>query len=380
MQQRAIAPFLSVLASFLIVWTICRTMRVDASPAILAAGLAVGLSRGGGVRSWRAFGVRMLVPPLIAVAAAATGLLFAFSYVAGAALFTSAVSLSVLTRRRLLAVPFIAPLAVPVRLPASHGLALLLVIAAGLVAALCTAPLPERHEPRTERPARKPGAITPEQRMSAQMAFALAAAFTLGGVLLPAHWFWVVLTAFIVCSGAIARGDAIYKGALRLAGAFAGTLVAALCAPLAGVPEAWRAVVIFAVLLAAMLLRDRNYAYWAAGITLLFALLMQDGSGAGIGIFWLRLAGIALGALCASAAVWLVFPIRTSQLVRRRAADVIAAHKAGDREALALRLEQLERAAAPAALHRRLFRRWNDDQHPAAIADRAREFVKPPAN
>ena len=48
-------------------------------------------------------------------------------------------------------------------------------------------------------------------RMAAQMGVALAIAFLLGRNLWPEHWAWVVLTAFIVCSGARARETSFSK-------------------------------------------------------------------------------------------------------------------------------------------------------------------------
>jgi uncharacterized membrane protein YccC len=39
--------------------------------------------------------------------------------------------------------------------------------------------------------------------MALQMAVALSAAFAAGFLVFPDHWGWCVLTAFIVCSGAL---------------------------------------------------------------------------------------------------------------------------------------------------------------------------------
>jgi uncharacterized membrane protein YccC len=203
---------------------------------------------------------------------------------------------------------------------------------------------------------------------------ALALAFALGGLLFPTHWFWVVLTAFIVCSGTVARGDAIYKGLLRFVGALSGTLVAAVVSLLPDVAPPVRAAAIFLVLFFALWLRERNYAYWAAGATLIFALLQGSGATEPWMLFSLRVLGIVLGALCAIAATWFVMPIRTEQIVRKRVADLLAAQKHGD--AVDHHLEALERAAAPLRLHRWIFRRIDDEEHPAALAERVARHVR----
>ncbi len=124
--------------------------------------------------------------------------------------------------------------------------------------------------------------MTVPTRMALQMLVALALAFAIGMFAFPQHWSWVVLTAFIVCSGAVGRGDAIYKGLLRVGGAIGGTLIAAILSRVAMPNGTVSAAVIFVVLFFGIWLRTVNYAYWAACATLIFALLQGsqgDGSG-----------------------------------------------------------------------------------------------------
>jgi riboflavin-specific deaminase-like protein len=215
--------------------------------------------------------------------------------------------------------------------------------------------------------------MTIHTRMALQMLVALVLAFTIGTLAFPQHWSWVVLTAFIVCSGAIGRGDAIYKGALRVAGAIGGTLVAAVVSrfvPPSGVIDV---AIIFVVLFLGMWLRQINYAYWAACATLIFALL-QGGAGANVlPLFALRVAGVVVGALCAIVATWFVFPIRTELLVRRRVADARAALRDVQRgladHDLRHQFEQLERVAPPVRLHRTVFGARGETPHPATLID-----------
>jgi uncharacterized membrane protein YccC len=83
-------------------------------------------------------------------------------------------------------------------------------------------------------------------------AVALIAAFVIGRIAFAHHWSWIVLTAFIVCSGSISRGDAIYKGVLRLAEATAGTLAAALVQHMYAPQGPAAALLIFVVLFVAL--------------------------------------------------------------------------------------------------------------------------------
>jgi hypothetical protein len=217
--------------------------------------------------------------------------------------------------------------------------------------------------------------------MALQMLAALGLAFAIGLTFFPAHWSWVVLTAFIICSGSVARGDAIYKGFLRLGGAIGGTLAGAVIGHVAFPNQEVYAAVVFAVLFAGIFLRQLNYAYWAACATLIFALL-QGSEGPNVGpLFAIRVLCILIGALCAVAATWFVYPIRTEQLVRRRVADALAGLRdflgappkdpehSSKLAALEPHAFELERVAPPVRLHRAVFGAKDADRHPAAWID-----------
>jgi len=154
-------------------------------------------------------------------------------------------------------------------------------------------------------------------RMALQMGAALTAAFAIGIPLFHEHWPWVALTAFIVCSGAVTRDDAVKKGAQRFLGAVCGTLIAAIVGHFSIPNDTAVAAAIFLVLFLGLWLREVHYAYWTACTTLIFALLQGPG-GAPIPLFAVRIAAIFLGALCAVGALEFVFPISREALARRR--------------------------------------------------------------
>jgi Fusaric acid resistance protein-like len=162
-------------------------------------------------------------------------------------------------------------------------------------------------------------------RMALQLGAALAAAFVIGRSVWPEHWTWVVLTAFIVCSGARGRGDVLLKGALRAAGAAAGTLVAAGIAGTLGPRSDATVVLMFLALAAATWLREYSYAYWAGLITAVLSLLYGWFGEAPGGLLEVRLCGILVGAALGIAASWLILPVRTGDVLRRRTADAVAA-------------------------------------------------------
>ncbi len=241
-------------------------------------------------------------------------------------------------------------------------------------------------------PDRKPGVASdrapktlwsPTTRLALQMATAVGSSFLIGFALFPAHWWWCVFTSFIVSSGARSRGDAAYKGVLRLGGALAGTIAATILTRFWLPSGIWQAVAIFAILFIGIALRESNYAYWAACMTLVLALLAAPGASS-LAFLGVRLEAIVAGALCAALAAWYVMPIKVEAVIRRRLADALAAlddfaagehaseaERAAKSEILERHMTELEAVAPPARWHRRLFVRSRAAEHPAAWIDLA---------
>lgn len=408
--KAALAGIAALIASFLTMYAIGGRVGAGPSTAILSAVLALTLWRREGA-SRRSPWLTLVMLPLLAVSAAFAGEVLVTIPALGAVLFVAAIFVSVWLRQygertaeigSLIALPFVVMLIVPVRPNAPGGplVNLALVVCAGLLAygwvavvrfAAVRIGLTQRggatRMPRSEPRAAAAGALSVSTRMALQMAVALAAAFAIGFWVFPQHWGWVVLTAFIVCSGARGRGDAAYKGLLRLGGALAGTLGAAVVQHVALPNGIATACAIFAALFLGMWLRERNYAYWAVCITLVLALLQRTESAPGIALLVGRLEGICIGALCAVGATWFVYPIKTEAVIRRRVADVLAAldelfpdgpETADERaQKLALlehRVAEMDRVAPPVELHRRVFARGGAE-HPAAWIAIVRELI-----
>jgi hypothetical protein len=172
---------------------------------------------------------------------------------------------------------------------------------------------------------RRPRSWPASTRMALQLGAALGAAFVVGRITWPDHWAWVVLTAFIVCSGARGRGDVLLKGILRVAGAAVGTAVAAGIAGTMGPRADVTVVLMFLALAVATWLREYSYAYWAATITAVLSLLYGWFGQSPDGLLPTRLLGILVGAVLGIGASWLILPVRTGDVLRRRSADAVTA-------------------------------------------------------
>ena len=402
----AVVSIAAVLASFGVLYALCRALEVNATPAILAATLALSLSRGMGIPNLRKFAAQLVLLPLIALSAGLVGTALLKLPPVGAILFIVGIVVSILLRKhgpvartigRIVATPLIAILVVPVRIEGIAGrwLPVALMLAAGLTAMMCSAGaawLADRigwiqadlgqSGPASKVPESAGRPLHIAERMALQMFVALGLAFVIGMNVFPTHWAWVVLTAFIVCSGTVSRGDAVYKGLMRLGGAIGGAVLAAAMAHVALMEPVAGAAAIFAIVFVGTWLRQINYAWWAVCATLIFALLQGPQDEAILSALGMRIACILIGALCGIAAAWFVYPIRTEQLVRKRVAetllglrDALASGLAPDMSELDRLAAELDRLAPPLRLHRRLVGSANTLTHPSAWIDRAQALI-----
>jgi hypothetical protein len=395
----AVPAMAGTLASFLITYALCVRLGTNASPAVLSAALCLGISRAPERHGFVALLRRCIAVPVIALGVSLIGVTFLHAPVAGAVLFTLGMSASVALREygrvsramgRTIALTLISMLVVPVAIDRSAGVGvtIALLLVAAIVAQLCAwganalangagvTPVADAAPPRRKKP--ETSRLPATHRMALQMLVALSLAFAIGMAAFRLHWPWVVLSAFIVTSGAIGRGDALYKALLRVAGAIAGTLVAGLLTFVHVGNSVEYAALIFAVLFVGIWLRQINYAYWAACATLLFALLQGPQSAPGLALFGTRVLCILLGAACGVAATWFVVPIRSSHVVRRRLADAMGDMGdvlTGETRDLEHHAAQLERIAPAWRLHRAVLARKAPHAHPATWIERAHALL-----
>ena len=337
----------ATLASFGTAALLAHYAGLTTSFVILAVALAVTLGRPGQQGATRQRGLLgLLVVPVIAAGASEVGRQMADHPNLGDTLFVLAAAGTIFLRRfgpravrigTLATLPLITTLIVPAPVVADGGgwagrawSALIAVVVLGWVSAaelvahrfrVLPRPEPVLPVPRPKSSRRLPAST----RMAVQMAVALTAAFVVGRTYYPAHWTWVVLTAFIVCSGNRGRGDVLGKGIMRVAGAAAGTLAATALTGVFPPGDRWCVVAIFAVLGVGLWLRQLNYAYWAAAMTAALALLYGYFGQAGSGLLDDRLTEIVVGAVLGIAASWLVLPVRSTDVLRRDLSVALAA-------------------------------------------------------
>ncbi|UWE08009.1 FUSC family protein [Actinacidiphila bryophytorum] len=241
-------------------------------------------------------------------------------------------------------------------------------------AAVRRIPARARPAPEPKRAAARKGGVQPHTRLSVQLTAAMAVAFAVGHLLFPHRWTWTVITAFVVCSAARARGDVVHRSGLRVAGAFTGAVTGTLVAHVVAGTAPAAVAVIFCYLFLGLWLRDVSYALWAFCVTSLLAVLYSlNGEHGTAALLLQRPEGILAGSACGILAAYFVLPLRTETVMRGRAAralqvlqDLLTAAREPHAEPAALRrlarsLDRASRdlgdAAASARAHRTLFGR-----------------------
>lgn len=397
--QQAIITMLAALATMLCALAI----DPEAGPAILAVVLSMSLSRSQLDRNTRGRLEAALVLPVVSLVAVGVGMLLLRAPWLGAVGFIAGMSLPIWMRRfgpmvrragSLMALPFVVILTTPY-LPitrTSQSVAMLIPVIVALLALLwvrvfhrlarrlrwlrpptSSPPLPPRWIPAAMPDAPIPASqLRPiaSTRMAIQMAVSLATAFVVGYVFFAERWAWVVLTAYIVGSGNRGRLDVAYKSVLRVLGAAAGTLLALTVTAHVGAHNLATVMLMLAAIFLGLWLRPLGYAWWALFVTLALSLLQGFEGGSAQHMLWPRLQEIAIGAVIGVAAAWLVLPVKSTGVLRRRIADALAlladaldpATPARGADDFVAALMQLEQVAAAFRASRLVTRRWQPVQ------------------
>lgn len=332
-------------------------LAVDPEPAsvVLGIALASSLSRSQWERDGRGRLEALLLLPPVGLATMGLGALLHSVFWVGAVVYVLAlVGVTLLRRfgetgRRVSAVastPLLAVLFLPAGAGADHGPAvavveplLIAVLAWAVVTAVHLAArrlgiIPRIPSTTPDAASRRPAGAahaptarlrpTATTRMATQVGAAATVAFFVGALGFGSHWAWVVLSTVIVAYLPRGRADAVSKGLHRFVGAAAGSLVALV--PLSIAPD--RTPLVAAAALTAIgvgiLLREVSYAIWAFCVTIALTLLERLG-GQASPLIGMRLVEIVIGVAIGIVVVCVVFPIRTSDIVRARLTIVLAA-------------------------------------------------------
>ncbi len=332
--------------------TMACAMAIDPEPGpvTLAIVLAYALSRSHLDHDLRGRLEAAVILPIVSLGALAVGMLLLHVPWIGAIVFVAGMGLSIWLRRfgpatrragSLVGMPFIVILITPY-IPSTHYgplMAALIPVIVALLALVWVALFHAlgrkirwlspvvRSEPSVIAKVSPASSLRPDAstRMAVQMMVALATAFVIGYVFFAERWAWVVLTAYIVNAGNQGRLDVAYKSVLRVLGAMFGTVLALTVTAHLGAHDTSTVMMILLAVFLGMWLRPISYAWWALFVTVALALLQGFEGQSPEHILVLRMQEIVIGAILGVVSAWLVFPVRSRQVLRRRMADALAA-------------------------------------------------------
>nr|WP_246299676.1 FUSC family protein [Nocardioides panaciterrulae] len=184
-------------------------------------------------------------------------------------------------------------------------------------------------------------------RTAAQVAVAGVLAIVLGELLSPVRWFWAVIAAFVVFTGASTREEILTKGWLRVVGTLFGVGAGVVVAALIGGDTVLSLVAIALCVFLGVYLVQVSLAWMIFFITTMLGLLYGLLGQFSVGLLVLRLEETVAGAAAGVLAAYVVLPARG----RRAATDDIADVLDGLSELLA-RVATV--VTEPADLHREL--------------------------
>jgi len=345
---RALREAIVTMCAMLATLACTLSIAPETGPGVLAVVLCLSLSRSHLDRDRHGRIEAAVALPLVGLVAVGVGHLLLHWPWVGAMVFVTGMTVSIWLRRfgpmtrragSLIALPFVAILVTPY-VPTRHASPWLAALMPIIVALLALGWVTLFHAL-----ARRMRVLAPVQivathvaapaptsslrpvastRMAIQMAGALGVSFVIGYVFFAERWVWIVLTAFIVNSGNRGRLDVAYKSVLRVVGAAAGTLLALSVTLHLGNHDTTTIVLMLAAVFFGIWLRPLSYAWWALFVTMALALLQGFEGAPATQLLALRLQEIVIGAVIGVASAWIVYPIRSTDVLRRRIADALA--------------------------------------------------------
>ena len=156
-----------------------------------------------------------------------------------------------------------------------------------------------------------PSGLHPSTKAAVQVAVATSAATVLGELVSPDRWYWAVLTAFLVFTGASTRGEILTRAGQRVLGTIAGVLAGVVIAALVGSNQPVQLVLIVVCVFFAFYLATVAYALLSFFVTILLAMLYGLLGTFSIEVLELRIVETAVGGAVGMASAYFIFSTST---------------------------------------------------------------------
>lgn len=153
--------------------------------------------------------------------------------------------------------------------------------------------------------------MNPSTKAAIQVAVATSAATILGELISPDRWYWAVLTAFLVFTGASTRGEILSRAGHRVVGTVAGVFAGVLLSALVGRNQPLQLVLLVVCVFFAFYLVTVAYALLSFFVTVMLAMLYGLLGTFSVEVLELRIYETAAGGLVGIASAYFVFSTGT---------------------------------------------------------------------
>lgn len=172
-------------------------------------------------------------------------------------------------------------------------------------------------------PSRRTDRWQPSTKAAIQVAVATSVATMVGELISPDRWYWAVLAAFVVFTGASTRGEILTRAGHRVVGTIAGVLAGVLLAALVGDNPPVQLALIVVCVFFAFYLAPIAYGLLTFFVTVLLAMLYGLLGVFSIDVLEVRVLETAAGALIGIASAFLILSTKTRGAVTELAFEFV---------------------------------------------------------
>lgn len=153
--------------------------------------------------------------------------------------------------------------------------------------------------------------MNPSTKAAIQVAVATSAATILGELISPDRWYWAVLTAFLVFTGASTRGEILSRAGHRVVGTIAGVLAGVVLSALVGNNQPLQVTLLVVCVFFAFYLVTVAYALLSFFVTVMLAMLYGLLGTFSVDVLELRIYETAAGGLVGIASAYFILSTGT---------------------------------------------------------------------
>ncbi len=178
-------------------------------------------------------------------------------------------------------------------------------------------------EPDDDDPADEKTGLHRSTKTAIQVAVATSAATILGELISPDRWYWAVMTAFLVFTGASTRGEILSRTGHRVVGTIAGVVAAVVLSALVGGHQSLQILLLVVCVFCAFYLVTVAYALLSFFVTVVLAMLYGLLGSFSVDVLELRIYETIAGGIVGIASAYFIFSTGTRSTMVEKVEDYL---------------------------------------------------------